>query len=214
MAALNVAATNEMARALGQHHATVGFIGSSHMRDTYKKIGALLHLDGDIRRGIPAGYEGVCVQGGMTARMYNLTIPASRYPAPDVKIIWLGSNDCNPRNDLDYTDCQYVVFHLKQILKYWQLRGCRCYFISVVPMRVRPRGDLSSQDYWKRANKVNRHMFRFMRWVRFNSFIRLPPICRDALAYKADGCHLRDSVRNVIAHTVVDHILGDLRPRA
>ena len=214
MAALHVAARNEMARALGQHHATVGFIGSSHMRDTYRKIGDLLRLDGDIGRGIPSGYEGVCVRGGMTARMYNTTVPASRYPAPDVKIIWLGANDCNPWNDDDYTDCQYVVFHLKQIIQYWQLRGCRCYFISVVPMRVRPRGTLTSQDYWKRANKVNRHMFRYMRWVRDNSFIRLPSICRNALAYKSDGCHFRDSTRYVIAHVVVNHILGDLRPRA
>ncbi|CAL4194635.1 unnamed protein product [Meganyctiphanes norvegica] len=117
-----------MARALQQDTATCGFLGASHMRDTYRKIGLLLGLGAD-------GYGPIHVRGGITAREYNASIAASVFATPDVMVIWLGTNDCNPRNDADYQNCYYVVENMKDILEYYDRRGVCVYLVGLVPMR-------------------------------------------------------------------------------
>ena len=79
---------NAMARALRQENTTCGFLGASHMRDTYRKIAVLLGLG-------PNRYGLIHVRGRMTAREYNTSIAASVFATPDVMVIWLGTNGCN-----------------------------------------------------------------------------------------------------------------------
>ena len=100
--------------------------------------------------------------------------------------------------------------HLKDIVDYYDRRGACVYFVGLVPMRLRPRGELPANVYRRREDKVNKHMYRFMGHVRQNSFINLPAICRRPLLYKPEGCHLRDPVRDTVAAAIADHILHDL----
>ena len=131
---------------LRDRSAKVHLVGDSHMTRLCRQIVEMLGVSlRDVRD---------LSHGGQTARRFlTCVIPLTNFDRPDIAVIFIGSNDIDPKRPEQYQNATSVTGPITQIMNSYGDKGTVPFVIGLPEHRRRCKNGTSELVYFRRAKK-------------------------------------------------------------